>query len=91
MNYFLAIPGQFCNISRPLRDNDFTINLTQGGKFFSFLFYTFRGNFDKDPITGNSFIRLSFIRKTRLEQFVFYLSYEKKLRFFVSHNSAGFH
>ena len=34
MSYFQAIPGYFCNISRPLRDEDFTIDLTQGEKFF---------------------------------------------------------
>ena len=34
-------------------------------------------------------IRQSFIRKTRLGQFVYYLW--KNLRVFVSHNSAGFH
>ena len=40
MSYFLAIPGQLCNISGPLRDDDFTIDLTQG-EIFSVFFMTY--------------------------------------------------
>ena len=41
MSYFLAVPGQLCNISGPLRDDDFTIDLTQGEKFSVFFFMTY--------------------------------------------------
>ena len=41
MSYFLAIPGQLCNISGPLRDNDFPIDLTQGEKFSVFFLWYF--------------------------------------------------
>ena len=34
MSYFLTIYGYFCNISRPLGDDDFTIDITQVEKFF---------------------------------------------------------
>ena len=44
MSYFLAIPGQLCNISGPLRDDDFTIDLTQGEKFSVFFYDIFRDN-----------------------------------------------
>ena len=38
----------FCNISRPLCDDDFTIDLTQGKKFFSIFHNIFRGNSNKN-------------------------------------------
>ena len=33
MSYFPAICGLFCNMARPLRDEDFTMELTEGEKF----------------------------------------------------------
>ena len=38
-SYFLAIYGQFRNISRLLRRDDFTTDLTQGEKFSGFFFF----------------------------------------------------
>ena len=50
-----------CNISRPLRDDDSTINLTQGEKFFGIFYDIFRGNSNKNlhfPRINMSIIKL---------------------------------
>ena len=44
MSYFLAVPGQLCNISGPLRHDDFTIDLTH----LSFLTYMKQNALDHD-------------------------------------------
>ena len=48
MSYFLTIYGYFCNISRPLGDDDFTIDITQVEKFFGIFYNTFCGNSNKN-------------------------------------------
>ena len=61
-SYFLAIYGQFRNISRLLRCDDFTTDLTQGEKFSGFFFFfKFRGNSTKNlhfPCINIIFIHL---------------------------------
>ena len=64
MSYFLAIPGQLCNILRPLRDDDFTTDLTQGEKFFDIFHDIFRGNSNKNLHFPRINISLSIYNKT---------------------------
>ena len=59
--YFLTICGQFCDMSKPLHDDDFTIDLTQGEKLIGIFYNIFRGNSDKNlhfPSTNVIFIHL---------------------------------
>ena len=46
MSYFLTI--YFFDISRPLRDDDFTIDITQVEKFFGIFYNTFCDNSNKN-------------------------------------------
>ena len=64
MSYFLAIPGQLCNISGPLRDDDFTIDLTQGEIFSVFFYDIFRDNSNKNLHFHRINISLSMYNET---------------------------
>ena len=48
MSYFLAICVLFCNISRPFRDDNFTIDPTQGEKVYGIFYNIIRGNSNKN-------------------------------------------
>ena len=59
----------FCDNSRPLRDDDFTINLTLGEKFIIGIFYTIcRANSNKPSSSLVSTSSLSIYDKTRGEK-----------------------
>ena len=47
VSYFFAIYGKFRKMSRPLRDDDFTKDLTQGEKLIGIFYNIFRGNANK--------------------------------------------